>query len=210
VEIAGRYGAWLFCDEMYRGLELDGREPLPSAVNLYERCLVLSGLSKVYGLPGLRLGWLVTQDAGAMQSLIDWKYYTSICSPGPSEFLGLAALQAKEPIIARNRALVANNLALADSFFRRWPDRFTWRRPQAGPVALVGVGSSSAAGFCDRLAQQAGVLLLPGRYLDYDDHHLRMGFGRANFGVGLARLESFLAAGEGPDDRRESSGLTAA
>jgi aspartate/methionine/tyrosine aminotransferase len=127
--------------------------------------------------------------------LIGWKYYTSICPPGPSEFLGLAALYAQEPIVGRNRALIASNLALADPFFHRWPDQFTWRPPQAGPVALVGVGGPSAANFCDRLAQEAGVLLLPGRYLDYDDRHLRMGFGRANFGEGLARLESFLEAG---------------
>ncbi len=194
VEIARRHGAWLLCDEMYRGLEIHGRETLPSAVDLYERGLVLAGLSKVHGLPGLRAGWLVVRDPALREQLINWKFYTSICPPAPTEFLALAALQARDNLVARNRALIEANLEVAAPFFDRWPDLFTWRLPAAGSIALVGLNQPSATEYCHWLAREAGVLLLPSSCLGYGDGHVRMGFGRHNFGQGLAHYETFLDA----------------
>ena len=195
VAIAARHGAWLFCDEMYRGLELSGRESLPSVVDLYHRGLVLAGLSKVYGLPGLRAGWLVVRDDQLREEIINWKFYTSICPPAPTEFLARAALNVRDELAGRSRRLIEDNLLLADAFFERWPDRFTWRPPVAGSVALVGLNQPSATDYCHRLAQEAGVLLLPSSCLGYDDKHFRMGFGRENFGLGLAHYEAYLTSG---------------
>jgi aspartate/methionine/tyrosine aminotransferase len=192
VAVARRHGAWLFCDEMYRGLELHGRETLVSAVDRYDRALVLAGLSKVHGLPGLRAGWLVVRDAELREELINWKFYTSICASAPSEFLAQAALQAQQKLVARNRRLIESNLAVAEPFFERWSDRFIWRPPVAGSIALVGLNTPSATDYCHWLAREAGVLLLPSSCLGYGDRHVRMGFGRENFGRGLAHYEAFL------------------
>ena len=192
VDAARRRGVWLFCDEMYRGLEVDDAARLPSAAGLYERSVVLAGLSKAHGLPGLRAGWLVIQDAELRGRLINWKHYTSICAPAPSEFLALAGLAAHNKLTARNRRLIEQNLAAADDFFAAWPQTFTWRRPQAGSVALVGVNVPSATDYCHRLAEEAGILLLPGPYLGYDDSHVRFGFGRADFVANLRAYEAHL------------------
>lgn len=192
LEIAGRYGAWLFCDEMYRGLELDGYTTLPSAADLVERSFVLSGLSKVHGLPGLRSGWLVIKDPAARQQFIAWKHYTTICPPAPSEFLALAGLKAQGQLINRNRAIIQQNLAAAEPFFARHPDLFVWRPPQAGSVALAGLNQPSATTYCHQLAESAGVLLLPSSYLGYDDRHVRFGFGRHSFPTALAHYETHL------------------
>ena len=191
-DIAERNGAWIFCDEMYRGLELNGRDALPSMVVLAERSLALAGLSKVHGLPGLRAGWLVVADESLRAELLNWKFYTSICPPAPTEFLTIAALQAQEQLIKRNRGLIERNVTKADGFFGRWPDMFTWRPPEAGSVALVGLQQPSAEAYCHRLAQEAGVLLLPSGCLGYGDGHVRMGFGRENFGHALEQYETFL------------------
>jgi len=196
-EIAKRNGAWLFCDEMYRGLELNGLETLPSMVNLAEHSLALAGLSKVYGLPGLRSGWLVIQDDSLRAEILNWKFYTSICPPGPSEFLALAALQARELLVRRSRGIIERNVGTAEAFFGRWPDLFTWRPPRAGSVALVGLRQPSAEAYCHRLAQEAGVLLLPSSCLGYGDGHVRMGFGRENFGQALNQYELFLRSDTG-------------
>lgn len=195
VEIARSHNAWLFCDEMYRGLELYGRAALTSAVDLYERGLVLAGLSKVHGLPGLRAGWLVVRDAVLRDELIDWKFYTSICPPAPTELLAMAAVKAHDRLVARNRRLIEDNLAIAEPFFNRWRDQFTWRPPLAGSIALVGLNQPSATEYCHWLAKEAGVLLLPSSCLGYGDKHVRMGFGREDFGRGLAHYEAFLEAG---------------
>ena len=192
IHIAERNGAWLFFDEMYRGLELDRVRRLPSAVDRYERSIVLSGLSKTHGLPGLRAGWLIAQDESVRQKIMNWKFYTSICPPAPSEFLAIAALSSGDRIVERNRAIIAKNLSQAEGFFERWKDLFTWRPPQAGSVALVGLGVPSATAYCHDLAREAGVLLLPSPFMGYDDKHVRFGFGRKSFAEALDHYEDYL------------------
>ncbi len=194
IDIAQRHNTWLFCDEMYRGLELNGTPALPSAVDRYERAIILAGLSKTHGLPGLRSGWLIMKDVNVRTQLQNWKHYTTICPPVPSEFLALTALKVQDKLAARNRRLIEHNLQTANDFFKRWPQLFQWRPPQAGSVALVGLNLPSATDYCHALAQNAGVLLLPSSYLGYGDQHVRMGFGRATFIDNLNEYEKYLLA----------------
>lgn len=193
VAIVRRQGAWLLCDEMYRGLERDAADRLPSAADQYERAIVLAGLSKTHGLPGLRAGWLVVRDAAVRQALINWKHYTTICPPAPVELLARAALLAHAPLVERSRGIIAANLQLAEGFFARHAARFDWRPPRAGSVALVGLDVPSATVYCHALAHDAGVLLLPGPCLGADDHSVRFGLGRVGFGAALARYEEYLS-----------------
>lgn len=192
VAVVAQAGIWLFSDEMYRGLWHSGTAAIPSAAELYGRAIVLSGLSKTHGLPGLRTGWLVLPAADLRANLLNWKFYTSICPPAPSEFLAQVALQAAEPLRQKNSALIERNLALAEAFFGRWPTLFTWRRPCAGSVALVGMAVPSVSAVAQRMVAEAGVLIQPAATLGYDDHHFRMGFGRAAFPTALAAFEKAL------------------
>jgi len=185
-------GAWLLCDEMYRGLERERAARLPSAVDLYEQAIVLSGLSKAHGLPGLRTGWLIVRDPAVREAVINWKHYTTICAAVPSEALATIALRIGETLIDRSRTTIAANLETAEAFIARRPALFTWRPPRAGSVALVGLNVPSATAYCHALARDAGVLLLPGPCLGADDHSVRFGFGRAGFGAALAAYEQFL------------------
>ncbi len=176
---------WLFSDEMYRGLNLDARPDLPSAVELSERSLVLSGLSKPQGLPGLRAGWLITRAPSLMEKLFQWRLYTSICTASPVERLAEVALTFEEKLIARNRAIVERNVELAESAFRG-SDEFRWRRPLAGSVALVELlQQESAERYCLELAEQHGVVLLPSSFLGFPDRYVRFGFGRLDFPAAL-------------------------
>lgn len=192
VAAVAQAGVWLLCDEMYRGLVLAGTEPIPSAVDLYERTVVLSGLSKTYGLPGLRSGWLVVRDAAMRANLLNWKFYTSICPPAPTEFLALAALEVEAAIRTRNVAIIEENLILAEEFFGRWAALFTWRRPRAGSTALVGLNLPSASQHAHRLAHEAGVLVHPAVTLGAGDGFLRFGFGRRSFATALDHYQHWL------------------
>jgi aspartate/methionine/tyrosine aminotransferase len=193
VQIVARSGAWLFSDEMYRGLEYDASARLPSGCDLYERAITLAGLSKTYGLPGLRTGWLALQDTSLRDRIAGWKDYTTICSSAPSEVLAQIALQVLDELAKRNRRIVLDNLALAEPFFSRWQTVFRWNRPQAGSVAFVGLRGRSAQEFSDRLAAEQGVLLLPSTGLGFGDGHVRFGLGRLSFPGGLEQLEQYLA-----------------
>ena len=82
MKIARKYGLWLFSDEVYRGLEREA-ERIPAVCDLYERGVSLGGLSKAYGLAGLRIGWIATPDATLYEKMAAFKDYLSICNSAP-------------------------------------------------------------------------------------------------------------------------------
>lgn len=192
VALAQESGLTLFADEMYFGLVHSGTPPTPSMADMHSQAVVLSGLSKTQGLPGLRCGWLVVRDPDLRDRLMNWKYYTSICAPVLTEFLALAALEAREVLLRRNIRRIEHNLAVADAFFARWPDAFEWRRPLAGSTALVGFDVPSVAALSERLARDEGVLIQSAAMLGGDDRHMRIGLGRDSFPEALGRFEDWL------------------
>lgn len=137
LSMAAERGLWLFCDEMYRGLEYDEARRLPAASTRYERAMSLWGMSKTFGLPGLRIGWLTLQDQAVLADLMRWKDYTTICSSAPGEFLARLALEQTEAIIARNLAIIQANLSQVHNFMAARSDLFAWREPLAGPIAFA-------------------------------------------------------------------------
>jgi aspartate/methionine/tyrosine aminotransferase len=190
--IVDEHDLWLFYDEMYYGLVHSGTPDIPSAADMTDKAVVLSGLSKTYGLPGLRTGWLVVHDQSLKENILNWKFYTSICPPAPSEFLALAAWRVREQLRDRNIAQIEHNLRLATAFFTRWPDLFVWRRPLAGSTALVKMNVPSVGALAAQLAGEAGVLIHPAITLGSDDQHMRIGLGRAGFGLALEKFEAYL------------------
>ncbi len=193
VELAAEHGVVLFGDEVYRELEHDPADRLPAACELDARAVSLGSISKSYGLPGLRIGWLVTRDAALREAIMRMKDYTTICSSAPSEVLTALALRNRQLLLERNRRIVQRNLSRLEEFFDRHRGTFDWIRPSAGPIGFPRVrGVGDVDRFCERLAA-AGVLLLPGSVYD-EPGHVRVGFGRANLPDALAALESALAA----------------
>lgn len=190
--LAEERGAYVLADEVYRLLEFDPRDTLPSAVELSARGMSLGVMSKAFGLAGLRVGWLVLRDTELLARFASYKDYTTICNAAPSEILSLIALRAKERVLARSRDILTRNLALLDDFFARRADTFRWVRPKAGSVAFPQLLTGMpVAGFCQRLVETEGVLLLPGDVYDFPGSHFRLGFGRTNMPEALARLERF-------------------
>jgi aspartate/methionine/tyrosine aminotransferase len=185
-------GARVFGDEVYRELEHDPADRLPAVCDLDERAVSLGSISKSYGLPGLRIGWLVTRDAALREAIMRLKDYTTICSSAPSEALTALALRNRHVLTERNHAIVQRNLPLLDAFFARHADTFEWVRPTAGPIGFPRLhGMGDVDRFCERLAV-LGVLLLPGSVYD-EPAHVRVGFGRANLPEALGVLEESLA-----------------
>ncbi|HEY0515649.1 MAG TPA: aminotransferase class I/II-fold pyridoxal phosphate-dependent enzyme [Solirubrobacteraceae bacterium] len=193
IEIVASRGATLLSDEVYRGLEHDATARLPAACDLYERALTLGSVSKSYGLPGLRIGWLVCRDAELLSRVRDMKLYTTICSSAPSELLVALALRHSERLIAESRALVLENLPLLESFLARHRELFEWVAPAAGPIGFPRIGDDrDVRGWCERIASDCGVLMLPGDVYERP-RHVRLGYGRRRLGEAIARLEHHLA-----------------
>ena len=193
IELCAERDAVLFCDEVYRELEHDPADRLPAACDLYERAASLGSVSKTYGLPGLRTGWIACRDAGLRDAVLALKLYTTICSSAPSESLAALALRHRARFAERNRALVLANLALADGFVGRHAELVDWVRPSASPIGFPRLRVPDTQAFCERLAADAGVLLLPGEVYD-EPGHVRLGLGRVGVPEALARLEAYLAS----------------
>jgi aspartate/methionine/tyrosine aminotransferase len=192
VEIARERAIVLFSDEVYRGLEHDPSARLPAACELYERAISLGTVSKAHGLPGLRIGWLACRDPALVERIRDLKLYTTICSSAPSELLVALALRHADELVLRSRRLVLANLPLVEAFLARRAELLRWVAPSAGPIGFPCVaGDFDVQAWCEKIAEQAGVLLLPGAVYG-QPRHVRMGFGRANLPQALARLDEHL------------------
>jgi len=188
IEVVRGAGAVLFSDEMYRELEYDESARLPSACDRYERAITLSGLSKSFGLPGLRIGWLATQDRDLLTKAARIKDYTTICSGAPSEILGVIALRARETIVNRNVEIVRHNLDLARDFFGARPEAFEWLSPMAGPVAFPRLRLPvTALEYAQQCLETRGAMVAPGEMFDMPGH-FRVGLGRKSLGAALRAL----------------------
>jgi aspartate/methionine/tyrosine aminotransferase len=192
IRLAEERGSLLFSDEVYREAEYREEDRLPAACDVSPSCVSLGVMSKSYGLAGLRIGWLATRNARLLEAVAALKDYTTICSPAPSEFLAELALRHRQRLLRRNLQLIRDNLQVLDAFFARHPERFSWRRPRAGPVAFPRLRGAEVGGFCDRLREGSGVLLLPGSVFGDRDNHFRIGFGRADLPRAVAHLEEAL------------------
>lgn len=203
VELCREHGIWLFSDEVYRLIEHRPDARVPQVADVYERGISLNVMSKSYGLPGLRIGWLACQDRAFLGSCERYKHYLSICNSAPSEILAEIALKAREAIVGRNRDIAHHNLGLLDSFFADFPGLFDWRRPDGSCVAFIRYkGADGVERFTERLVEETGVLLLPSSIYHSElgpvpQDHFRIGFGRSNLAEGLAVLREWLMRNRG-------------
>jgi aspartate/methionine/tyrosine aminotransferase len=198
VEICRSRGIWLFSDEVYRLFERDPAFRLPQAVDVYERAVSLNVMSKAYGLPGLRIGWLACKDRATLVRFEHYKHFLSICNSAPSEALARIALKARQEILDRNRQVIRDNLAVLNAFFADYEHLFDWREPDGGCVGFIRYkGAEGVEEFARRLVEESGVLFLPSSIYRSElgpvpDACLRVGFGRSHVPAGVARLREWL------------------
>ncbi len=174
--IAGSVGAWVIGDEIYRGAEREA-DDTPSIWGRYERAVVTSGLSKAYGLPGLRIGWIVAPPA-LIAELWGIHDYTTIAPGAISDRLARMALapERRTTLLARTRGIIRVNYPLV----RRWIEHregMAHVAPEAGAIAFIRYPHAiSSTVLAARLRDEAGVLIVPGDHFDMDGY-VRVGFG---------------------------------
>ena len=175
--IAARHGSWILSDEIYRGAERDGHET-PTMWGRGERVIVTSGLSKAYGLPGLRVGWAV-----APPSLIAalWSYhdYTTISPGALSDTLARRALEParRASILARTRTILNHNYPIIAAWLDARNNMFSYAAPDAGAIVYVRYQHAiNSTDLVNQLRRDKSVLIVPGDHFGMDGY-LRIGFG---------------------------------
>lgn len=194
-EVARKAGAWILSDEVYHGAELDGKET-PSFWGNYERVIVTNGLSKAYGLPGLRIGWAV---AGRELANKFWSYhdYTSIGPSAMSDYLAQRALQPENRarILQRTRKILRTNLPLLSRWVNNHRTQLSFVPPKAGAIAFIKHSSKiNSTILAERLLREKSTLIVPGDHFGMD-HYFRIGYGsnQDRLVAGLERVGAFLS-----------------
>jgi len=198
IDLCRKHGIYILHDEIFNGLGPSATKHLPFVADIYERGLSLNVMSKSYGLPGLRIGWIACQDTEVLSKMERMKHYLSICSSGPSERLSKIAIKNREKILGRNCAIVDENLPKWDEFFSRFPDLFDWHRPDGACMGFPRYkGSEGVEEFARSLVEDSGVLFLPSTIYASNlgqtpTDRFRLGFGRKGLDEGLAALNAHL------------------
>jgi aspartate/methionine/tyrosine aminotransferase len=207
IEICRHYGAYLFCDEMYSGLEHERVERLPPVVEAYERGISLSGLSKSFGLPGLRVGWVVSRDMDFMKRVQQINDYTTNCTSSPSQVLSSIAVRNATTLVERCRRIVGSVRKDVKEFCLENKNVLEWAEPRAGSFVFPKLlllndsdddskgNSGGARKYCDELLEKGDIMLLPSSLFEYgerhpvDDSRVRISLGRESIPQHLSRWE---------------------
>jgi aspartate/methionine/tyrosine aminotransferase len=176
IDAAASSGAWILADEVYTGAELDGRET-PSFFGQYDRVIATGSLSKAYGLPGLRIGWAVT-DPDTAEALWARTDYTTISAGELTDRLARIALDpAVRPLLLeRTRRLIRSGMDTVGHWLHR-TGGFHWREPQAGAICLARYDAPiDPAVLAERLRVEQSVLIVPGSHFGLGPY-IRLGLG---------------------------------
>lgn len=200
IELCRKNGIYILHDEIFNGLGPTGTQHLPYVADLYERGLSLNVMSKSFGLPGLRIGWIACADSEIISRMERLKHYLSISNSGPSERLAKIGLRNRDKLLARNCAIIDENLPKWEAFFERHRELFDWYRPDGSCTAFPRYkGPDGVEEFTRALVEESGVLLLPSTIYrselgETPEDRFRLGFGRKGLDEGLSVMEAHVSA----------------
>ncbi len=191
-EIADSVDAYLLCDEVYRGTGQVGDGMVPSIVDIYDKGISTAGMSKVFSLAGLRVGWVVAPKELTEKIMIHRDYDTISVGMINDHFAAMA-LENADKVLARSQAITRENLAILDNWVNSEP-RVDWVKPRAGTTAMLKLDIPiSSREFCIDLLEKTGVMLTPGDAFDMEGY-VRIGYAneREILEAGLAKISTYL------------------
>ncbi len=192
VERVAATDAYLIWDAAFADLTYDS-SPLPDPGLFYPRTVSFGTLSKGYGLPGLRVGWALAA-AEVLQQCVCWRDYTTLALSPLVELVACRAIAHADVLLQRRLGQAKTNLARLTQWMAEHQEQVRWSVPRGGVTAFPYLSTvTDSESFCHLLAQQYGVLLVPGTCFNHRQH-VRLGFGGATerFTLGLERLSTAL------------------
>ena len=193
VEIARSADAWILCDEVYRHLSQED-DWCPSIVDLYEKGISVSSMSKVFSLAGLRLGWIATHDMSVVKSCLSHRDYNLVSCGVFDEMLAAAALKHRDKLLERSRKIVRENLQILDDWVGNEP-HVSYVKPKAGTTALVYYDLDIPSyEFCEEMYKKTGAFVTPGDCFEVP-HSMRIGYayGKQDLIDGLKAISEYIA-----------------
>lgn len=177
IAIAEKHNVWLLIDETYR--DMYKKETLPVAASLSKKVITISSLSKTYGIPGIRIGWIVCQDKEMIDLLICAKEQVCIGGSVVDEYIGWAALSQKKEWIKKNDALIAEHFAIVKDWVEH-EELIEWVEPEGACTCFPRVKESvvlDVEKFYRIMNDKYGTYIGPGHWFGFDDRYMRIGYG---------------------------------
>lgn len=194
IELASKFNIFIFSDEMYHRLIYDEKDEISSVCDLYENSASLWGMSKSFGLAGLRIGWVCSHRKDLLNRIASFKDYLSICNNAAGEVLSFIALRHWRDFITPNKNKILRNKEIFKGFVAKYADLFEYYEPKGGSTVLVqqntGISSFELA---EKIVNEIGIMLVPSEMFDYGDKHMRIGLGRENFPEALKIFDEYLS-----------------
>ncbi len=193
IAIARMAGAWLLCDEVYRGTDQEGEGVTASVADLYEKGISTASTSKVFSLAGLRMGWIAAPRE-VIDAVMIHRDYNTISVGVVDDYFATIAIENSAILLERSCGITRTNLVILSHWVEQEP-LITWVKPKSGTTALLTYALEMASrDFCIALLKETGVMFTPGLALDMEGH-VRIGYANNTevLKTGLARLSDFLA-----------------
>lgn len=191
IQLCRQYDVWLLSDEVFRGLEHSDKYRLPAVADIYEKGMSVGVISKGFGVPGIRVGWLACKNKQFLNEVNDVKAYLSVCNSQIDEQLASVILQYREKLVERNLKIILKNKVLLGEFTSVLGRPIEVIQPNTGCClfALIKTmktgdntaGISTSENMVKQLAEQTNYLLYPSFLFETDVQGLRIGFGNKNF-----------------------------
>lgn len=191
IRIARDFDAYLLVDEVYRHL-IQSDDWQPSIVDMYEKGISTSSMSKVFSLAGIRLGWIATHDKDALKQMWSHRDYNLISCGMIDDAIAALALKSKEAILKRNKKIIRENLAVLDEWIEKEP-RLSYVKPEAGTTALVYYDFPvDSYTLCRQMYDACGAFVTPGDCFD-EPCSMRIGYAadRDTLEKGLKAMSTF-------------------
>lgn len=192
-DIARACGAYILCDEVYRGTNQEGSGTTVSIADIYEKGISTASVSKAYSLAGLRLGWIAAPQEVIEQVMIQ-RDYDTISVGKIDDYFATLALENSERVLARSQKITRENLAIVGAWVDGEPG-VTWMKPSAGTTALLKFDlPQSSQDICITLLEETGVMFTPGSAMEMEGY-IRIGFANPQevLKEGLRRVSGFLS-----------------
>ena len=193
-DIARSAGAYILCDEVYRGIDQEGPGATASIADIYEKGVSTASMSKAFSLAGLRLGW-VAGPKDVIEAVSVHRDYDTISVGKIDDHFATMALEHRDRVLERSRAITRGNLALVEVWVEAEP-KLTWVKPKSGTTTLVKFDlPMTSRDLCVGLLKDTGVMLTPGEAFGMEGY-FRIGFANKSADIkdGLARVSEWLAA----------------
>jgi aspartate/methionine/tyrosine aminotransferase len=193
-DLAGAKGCYLLVDETYRDLSFDGA--LPLAASLGRHVITVSSLSKAYGVPGIRIGWLITRDPELQRTFLAAKEQISISGSVIDEWIAEQVLTRRDSLLQPTLSEMRERRRLVGEWMVNEP-LLEWIQPQGGVVCFPRMRAEPAGGtdaFYRRLLEQYGTYVGPGHWFEMSDRFFRLGYGWTSRAELLAGLDAISRA----------------